>query len=239
MPLCSVKNVFLPFSRFLDFSEGYLSFERGMKKPVKVLDVTKVGHPHPITLPGIKPMMSIAVSSRALFVLAVRGGRYFLWKKKETQPNVYDVFVMFDLAETFLRRNQVLMGNEFYFRECCFTNDCKFAVVLSTAFKSHSTVFVIDVDTRFTARCNIENKRPSVSTLEQKKVLCTDTVMIRLTPNVIEIFDLKTWKRLDVSFQRYLCKDFVVHSKLSPEGTVLAVPRLTGDMEFFQLHIAE
>ena len=83
MPLCSVKDAFLPFSEFLDFSEGYLSFECGTTEPVKVLDVTKVGYPHPITLPGIKPMMSIAVSSRALFVLAVGGEQvqYFLWRK--------------------------------------------------------------------------------------------------------------------------------------------------------------
>ena len=86
LPLCSVKDAFLSFSGFLDFSEGYLSFECGRTEPVKVLDVTKVGHPNLIVLPGIKPMMSIAVSSRALFVLAAGGGEYFLWKRMKLNP---------------------------------------------------------------------------------------------------------------------------------------------------------
>ena len=229
MPLCSVKDAFLPFSGFLDFSEGYLSFECGRTKPVKVVDVTKVGHPHPITLPGIKPMMSIAVSSRALCVLAVGGRECFLWKRKETQPTVYYVFVK--------SRSLFVTATAPYFHECCFSSDSKFAVVFSTAVVPHSTFLVIDLDTGITAKDDIENKKPSVSCHEVTKMFCTDTAMIRLTPKVIEIFDLKTWKRLEFSFQRYLSRDFVIHSKLSPKGTILAVPRLTGDMEFLQLHI--
>ena len=71
------------------------------------------------------------------------------------------------------------------------------------------------------------------------KMFCIDTVVILLTPNVIEVFDLKTWKCLEFSFQRYLTRDFVIHSKLSPKGTILAAPQVTGDMAFFELHIPE
>ena len=39
MPLCPVVKEFLPFSGILDFSEGYISFERSKTKPVKVVDV--------------------------------------------------------------------------------------------------------------------------------------------------------------------------------------------------------
>ena len=239
LPLCSVNDSFSPFSGFLDFSEGYLSFECGTTEPVKVLDVTKVGHPHPITLPGIKPMMSIAVSSRALLVLAAGGGQYFLWKRNETQRTVYYVFVKFDsLVLPLERYHWFLLANAPLFRECCFSNDSKFAFVFSSAVSMpHSSFFAIDVDTGITAIDNIKNKKPIVSCHEVTKIFCTDTVMIRLTPNVIEIFDLKTWKRIEFSFQRYLSRDFVIHSKLSPKGTILAVPRLTGDMEFFQLQI--
>ena len=238
LPLYSVNDAFLPFSGFLDFSEGYLSFECGRTEPVKVLDVTKVGHPHPIMLPGIKPMMSIAISSRALCVLAVGGGEYFLWKRKETQPAVYYVFVKFESLEIPSERQYwFVIATAPRFRECCFSNDSKFAVVFSTAFMSLSTFLVIDVDTGITAIDDIENKKPSVSCHEVTKMFCTDTAMIRLTPNVIQIFDLKTWKRLEFCFQRYLSRDFVIHSKLSPKGTVLAVPRLTGDMEFLELRI--
>ena len=82
-----------------------------------------------------------------------------------------------------------------------------------------------------------QDSQTSASSCEVTKIFCTDTVVIRLTPNLIEIFYLKTWKLLEVSFQRYLSKDFVIHSKISPKGTVLAVPRLTGDMEFFKICI--
>ena len=160
-------------------------------------------------------------------------------EKNETQPTVYYVFDKFETLEIpFEKQNWFLTANAPRFRECCFSNDSKFAVVFSTVLISDApTFFVIDVDTGITAIDDIEHKKPSVSCHEVTKMFCTDPVIIRLTPDVIEIFDLKTWKRLEFSFQRYLSRDFVIHSKLSPKGTILAVPRLTGDMEFLQLHI--
>ncbi len=69
------------------------------------------------------------------------------------------------------------------------------------------------------------------------KVFCTSTVAIILTPNVIQFFNLKDWERLEMSFQRYLTTDFLTHSRFSPKRTVLAIPRLTGDMVFLDLCI--
>ena len=228
LTLCSVKDAFLPFSEFLVFSEGYLGFECGGTEPVKVVDVTKVGHPHPIMLPGIKPMMSIAVSSRALFVLAAGRSKYFLWKRKETQPTVYYVFAR-------LKNPQDILLHVHH--ECCFSNDFKFAVVSFRLMRTLEMHFhVIDVDTGISTVVDITNEKPVFYPIVTK-MFCTDTFIIRLTLNTIEIFYLNKWKRLGFSFQRCLTEDFVIHSKLSPKGNVLAVPRLTGVMEFFELRI--
>ena len=239
LPLCSINDAFLPFSGFLDFSEGYLSFECGRTEPVKVLDVTEVGHPKKVILPGIKPMMSIAVSPRASFVLAVAVGGYFLWKRDESHPTVYYVFVDLDpsLKTPFEGNNHFLLvafGPKY--RECCFSNDSKFAVV-SSVVMSQPGFLVIDLDTGITFLDGIQDRKLAVSPHEVTKMFCIDTFMIRLIPNMIQIIDLTTWKRLELSFQRHLTRDFVIHSQLSPKGSVLAVPRLTGDMEFLQLRI--
>jgi hypothetical protein len=77
------------------------------------------------------------------------------------------------------------------------------------------------------------------SSVQFFKVFCTNTVVIHLTSKMIEIFDLGSWNLLESSFQRHLTEDFVIHSKLSPTGTVLAVPRVTGDMEFLHLRISK
>ncbi len=234
VPLCSVKHLFLPFSGFLGFSEGYLSFECGRKEPVRVIDIKKIGHPKKVILPGIRPMMSIAVSSRADFVLAAGRG-YFLWKRNRTQPSVYYVFAKYDPYSTRGMNPFGLIGMPVCF-ECCFSNDSKFALV-SFVMLLHRSVVVIDVDTGIKTTDEIDGSESQASPQGIIKIFCTDTVAILLTPNMIEIFNLENWKRLELSFQRYLTKDFLIHSKLSPKGTVLAVPRLTGDMEFLQLRI--
>ena len=229
MPLCSVNDAFLPFSGFLDFSEGYLSLECGRTEPVKVLDIKKIDHPKEVILPGMMPMMSIAVSSRALFVLAT-SKECFIWKKNEAQPSaVYDVFVRFELHSASLEISY----------ECCFSIDSKFAFVSFAATHWERSFVVIDVDTG--VRHVNEIYRMVLERTEIKfaiaKVFCTSTVAIILTPNVIQFFNLKDWERLEMSFQRYLTTDFLTHSRFSPKGTVLAIPRLTGDMVFLDLCI--
>ena len=239
MPLCSVKDAFLQFSGFLDFSECYLSFECGTMEPVKVFDVTKVGHPRPIVLPGIKPMMSIAVSSRANFVLAAGEGQYFLWKRKEIQPTVYYLFVKFENS----RKTPIegLRGVEFksepWYCKCCFNSDSKFAIVSFVSVKNSPYFLVIDVVSGKSTTFNIDHQKVHGDRGLVLKMFCTDTIMLYLANNLIEIFDLNKRTRLELSVQRYLTGDFVIHSKLSPQGTVLAVPRLTGDMVFFELRI--
>ena len=236
MPLCSVKDAFLQFSGFLDFSEGYLSFECGRTEPVKVLDVTKVGHPHPIKLPGIKPMMSIAVSSRAVFVLAAGEGQYFLWKRKETQPTVYYLFV--NLQKTPIEGlPDVEFRREPWLCKCCFSSDSKFAIVYLVSKKLMKCLLIIDVVSGKPTTLNIYGGWPRDLFPGEIKMFCTDAVMLYLESNLIAIVDFKEGKRLELSSQPYITSNVLIHSKLSPKGNFLAVPRLTGDMEFFELHI--
>ena len=237
MPLCSVTDAFLPFSGFLDFSEGYLSFQCVTMEPVKVLDVTKVAHPHPIMLPGIQPMMkNIAVSSRALFVSAAGNGGYFLWKRKETQPTVYDVFVKFEGSQKVVI-DRLHDNFDFFDCKCFFSSDSKLAIAhFLSVLPKNSYFLIIDVDSGKSTRLSIDDiKFHPLSVV--LKTFCTGTVMLHLEYFRIQIFDLKKGKRLESSFQRYLTEDLLIHSKLSPKGTVLAVPRLTGDMVFFELLI--
>ncbi len=65
---------------------------------------------------------------------------------------------------------------------------------------------------------------------------CTNRVVVLVTSKLVEIFDRESHKLLESSFERNLTDDSVIHSKLSPKGTVLAVPSLTGNVDFFQLN---
>ena len=85
--LCPVISEFSSFSRILDFSEGYLSFECGETKPVKVLDVNRSGPPESVILPGIRPKMEIAVSSGACFVLGAGVWRILSLEKERSSTN--------------------------------------------------------------------------------------------------------------------------------------------------------
>ena len=234
MPLCPVNDAFLLFSGFLDFSEGYLSFTCWETEPVKVLDIREVGNPKKIMLPEIQPVVSIAVSANASFVLATTGDEYFLWKKSETQPDLYSLFVKRKLTFNVLPKFIYMYSTPFTF-ECCFSNDGKFALVSSSMWNRRG-LFVIDLDSgSATWREIFDKTNRYLCRYVEAKIFCSDTVVLSLTPNLIEILCLKTWKRLDLSFQRYLTKNSLLNSKLSPKGTVLAVPRLSGDMEFLQL----
>ena len=93
MSLCHLLEEFVSLSAIVDFSEGLLSFECGKMKPVKVVDVSGVGGPRMVTLPGIKPRKSITVSLGASFVFGDDKHMYYIWKiNAKGEPDVYEVF---------------------------------------------------------------------------------------------------------------------------------------------------
>ena len=239
--LYPVMSEFSFFSRILDFSEGYLSFECGETKPVTVLDVNRIGPPESVVLPGVRPMMKIAVSSGACFVLGAGDG-FYLWKRNEAQPTRYDVFASYLPP---VHANTTLW-------QCCFGIDLKLAVVsfmrgleglevleelggLQEPWKMVS--HVIDVETGIYHEFTGGVLPPMV--LISLRVVCNRMELILLRENVVVIVDLGTTKRLETSFQRYIPKELMFDSKLSPKGNVLAVPRVTGDMEFIRFNVPE
>lgn len=87
-------NECLPVSDVVDFSEGCLSFIRGWNKPGIFLNVNKTGNPKIVDLPGLRPMMRIAVSAGATFVLGTNL-EFLFWKQSENNPAVYNIFCHF------------------------------------------------------------------------------------------------------------------------------------------------
>ena len=221
MSLCPVVNQFLPFSGILDFSEGYISFECGEAKPVQVLDVNKMGKPKIVVLPEIRPKMSIAVSFGASFVLGTGYGCFFLWKRNEADTTVYDIFKQFDYQWAF-----------YEFIGCHFSDDSKFAVSFLPRMSHLLVIDLAGFHKAYKIRSNSARDLPA-------KVFCTNKVVVLVTSKLIEIFDLKGCEFLGSSFQRHLIDNSVINPKLSPKGTVLALPTLTGDMEFFQIRHPE
>ena len=96
VPLSHLVKEFVSLAAIVDFSDGLLSFECGKTEPVKVLDVSGVGGPRMLTLPGIEPGMSITVSLGASFVF------YYFFilllffcKPNITQPSYVRQFSLF------------------------------------------------------------------------------------------------------------------------------------------------
>ena len=68
MPLYHLSDEFVSLSSVINFSEGFLCFECGEAKPVKILNVNGDNRAQMIILPGIEPKMIISVSPGASFV---------------------------------------------------------------------------------------------------------------------------------------------------------------------------
>ncbi|CAB4001491.1 E3 ubiquitin- ligase DZIP3, partial [Paramuricea clavata] len=238
---------FVSLSAIVDFLEGLLIFECGETDPVKVLDVSGVGGPRMITLPGIKPGMSITVSPGASFVFGDDKYMYNIWKRNaKEEPNVYEIFLTKPLEtpepciipeDDFGERS---LSVESYSEPehnfvCCFNNDCKVAVVLDMNdgkifhldTGDHKTLKLVDYGCHLNCNC--------------KKLFCLnkDRVVITASYDFLEFFDMDSGGLLGFSFQRYLTRKSLEQLKLSAEETMIAFPKINGDMEFLRLCIPQ
>ncbi len=221
MPVFPVVKESLPFSRILDFSEGYISFECGQTKPVTVVDVIKTEIPKIVVLPGICPMMSIAVSAGASFVLGSGYGCFLLWKRKnDADPTVYSVHVGY--------RNPYSP----YLSGWCFNDDLKFAVSFSPGPQNFVS---IDVVSKVCEASFVYDRFITSNHCIPAKLFSANKVLVLATSKLIEVFDFKSHQRLGSFLQRYLPPHSVIHAKLSPKGTILAVPTLTDDVDFLEI----
>ena len=216
--LCHLLEEFVSLSAIVDFSEGLLSFECGKTKPVKVVDVSGVGGPRMITLPGIEPGMSITVSPGASFVFGVNKSTYYIWKRNaKGELDVCEIF----FTEKCKR-----------YVYCCFSNDSKVAVINYTVLKN---VKIFDLDTG-------DHKNTICDVLQNfTKLFCLnkDRVVITAPHRFLEFYDMDSGALLGSSLQPYLTEDSLKQLKLSPKETMMAFPKINGDMEFLRLCVPQ
>ena len=225
VPLGHLVGETVSLSAVVDFSEGFLLFECGERKHVKVLDVNGVGKPREVTLPGIEPQMSISVSPGASFVLGNGKYDYYIWKRNTEEAGVYEMF--FTRSAT----------RDPYASVFCFSSDSKVAVIASGSVDFLEQSQIIDLDSGYHERVLFNPPRDS-----NYKLFCINKyrIVIVASHQCIEILDMDSGAILDSpSLQRYLTWQFLMQTKLSPNETTLAFPTINGDMEFIRLSIPQ
>ena len=219
VPLCTFFDDSSLFLEILDFSKGYISFACGETKPVKVLEVSKMENPRNVVLPGVRPMMSIAISGDASLIL----GTYLqciIWKRDQGNPFRYTFIAVFDFPAS----NPLC--------QWCFTEDSKLAISFLPVQHRFPT---IDLDNRV---CNfIANAVEDIAFPHDcvpAKLFYTNRMLVLIRSTLIEMFDSNSGKGLATTFQPF--EEFsVIRSRLNPQGTNLAVPTLTGEVEFIRI----
>ena len=239
VPLCHVANELMSLLSVVSFSEGFLCFDCGKTKPVKIVDVNRDGEVRMVILPGIEPQMSITVSPGASFLLGF--GRRLLhcrvkchiWRRNTEKPKVYELFDIFVIRSGTLPILYLLNA------VCCFTNDHEVLVVLDVTvgipiflrFENLTYCKIVDLNTgtnrgaRFPDECSIFN------------LFCLndDRVFIAVSNRCINFVDVDSGAVLGFSFQPYLRRDLLKQTKFSTNGTVIAYPRVNGEMKFVRL----
>ena len=212
----------LPFSEIQEFSEGYISFACDEISPVKVVNVNQMEYPAMVSLPEITPKMSIVISPGASLILGHVEKKYIIvWKRIEADPLSYLVHMRFFLG---------IFLTEFSWIQCCFSDDLRFALLLAPIDKSFVYVDLVNQS------CQSRVRRPDyVRYSGPGRVFFTKEILVIVTFVGIEIVALKEFKSLQAICPRNLTSQSILNSKLSPNGNILAVPTMTGDMDFFQI----
>ena len=107
---------------------------------------------------------------------------------------------------------------------CCFSNDCKVAVV----DYNDSKIVDLDTDDQKSVKFDYSNLH-----FNGEKIFCLnkDRVVIGASPDFLEFFDMDSGAHLTRDSQKQL--------KLSPKETMMAFPKINGDMEFLRLCIPQ
>jgi WD40 repeat protein len=221
--LSHLLEEFVSLSAIVDFSEGLLSFECGKTEPVKVLDVSGVGEPRMVTLPGIKSRMNITVSPGASFVFGVNKSTYYIWKRNAKELDVYEVLFTEPCN---------------YKISCCFSNDSKVAVLGAHFYSTCKDLKIFDLVARSCKSVSFSlTGQFGLVGISMKFFCLNDRVLIYSDRNRLTFLDMDSGARLWSSFQRYLTRDSLKQLKLSPDDTMMAFPKINGDMEFLRLCI--
>ena len=223
VPLCHLANELMSQLPVVSFSEGFLLIDCGQTKPVEIVDVSKDGEPQMVTLPGINPQMSVTVSPGASFIVGAENSwtiphhtiRYHIWKRSTEKPAVYEshstCLFKLDLANS-----------------CCFTNDSEIVIASEQMSLNRIDWRILDLNTG----AHRDLYSPFQLPISKLFYLNNDRVVIAVSHEWITFLDMESGAVLGQSFQPYLDGDSL---ELSPNETVIAYPRVNGDMKFLRL----
>ena len=112
----------------------------------------------------------------------------------------------------------------------CFSEDLKFAYLLEPSDGHCIYVDLVNktCENRVLLCDYIRYHSPA-------RLLCSKGILVIVTSAFVEIFDLEECKSLQCIRSPYFAGTSQLISKLSPNGNILAVPTMTGDMDFFQI----
>ena len=208
-----------PLSGIQEFSEGYISFACDEISPVKVVNVDQMECPAMVSLPEITSTMSIVVSPGASLILGldVACKCVIVWKRYEAYPLSYLVHMRFSAR---VNSSEI----------CCFSDDLKFAYLLTIL--DIRCIYVDLVNKTYQSRVHRADYIPYYSL---GRVFFTKGILVIVTSRLIDIVDSNKLKSLQTIYPRNFTDNSVLNSKLSPNGNILAVPTVTGDMDFFQI----
>ena len=221
--LLPIISDLLPLSGIQEFSEGYISFACDEISPIKVVNVDQMESPAMVSLPEITPKMSIVVAPGASLILGQDIERKYVivWKRIEADPLSYLVHMKFS-PEIILK--------DISFFQCCFSDDLKFAYILENAA---SRCIYVDLVSK-TCQPRVPQGR-YIEHLVDARLFFTKGILVIVSSSVLEIFDLKEFKSLQVIYAPHVTSTSQLNAKLSPNGNVLAVATMTGEMDFFQI----
>ena len=115
----------------------------------------------------------------------------------------------------------------------CFTEDSKLAI---SFLPLQQRFAIIDFDNRV---CATHAVMDFVFTLYRycgpAKLFCTNRLLVLVRSKFIEMFDLNNGRCFGLTFQPHFDKFSVIRSRLNSRGTNLAVPTLTGDVDFYRI----
>ena len=230
VPLCHLANELMSQLSVVSFAEGFLCFDYGETKPVKIVDVSKDGGPQMVTLPGIEPQMTITVSPGASVIVGGKGiftfprfGTiiYHIWKRNTEKPAGYE------LHNTYVINYPLTVQDVI----SCFANDSEVVFIVSELFPGRIDWRIYDLITGV----HRDVCSPVQLPISKLFYLNNDRVLIAVSPEYITFLDRESGAVLGGSFIPYLDGDLLKQTKLSPNETVIAYPRVNGDMKFLRL----
>ena len=141
-------------------------------------------------------------------------------KRIEADPPSYLVHMRFALDLTI----------EDMLFQCCFSDDLKSAYIFELPFER--CIYVDLFNQSYQSRVHEADYMPPHSAC---RVFFTKRFLVIVTSKNIGIVPLREFKGVQAVRPLMLTDKSVLNSKLSPNGNILVVPTVTGDMEFFQI----